>query len=83
LDRSAVAIQRCAVPHRRYPCEIEKIAVPMPGETTENAAAFALLGEPALASARIETVAHGLIEDDNAALSQETDRPAVALRRLG
>jgi anaerobic selenocysteine-containing dehydrogenase len=34
-----------AVPHRRYPCEIEKIAGPMPDETTEDAAAFALPGE--------------------------------------
>jgi len=40
-----------AVPHRRYPCEIEKIAVPMPDETTEDAAAFALLGAPAFAAA--------------------------------
>ena len=50
-----------AVPHRRYPCEIEKIADPMPHETTEDAAAFALLGAPALASARTDTVGRRLI----------------------
>ena len=45
-----------AAPHRRYLCEIEKIAVPASDETTVQAAAFAPLGEPALASARNETV---------------------------